>query len=355
MISSDDIIFKFIPLGNNADGNTFSVFGNDENNKGNSSFAFESFALGYKNGADAIYDKFCESNGEWSILDTIVYPLCFLYRHMTEILIKYMYKELSKCSDDEFKRFLKNGSHNLIDLWKTTQPFIEQLRMRVKTSVSLDAIVHYIDEISKFDPTSYRMRYPVDKELRNTNEGIIRLDIHNLHSKMTDFYDSVIKFCNEIGHQIVVDIPKNEINRFINEFNDVRPLIPKLLRLREEYDSIDNDIHNKNLRRTGRLKQYRLLCYSNEPNPRNEYINFVKKLTCNNLIILQSVYYFLQDNYNLPEDETLRRNDFVKGCILKMRELGFHYNTKITNDILFDKDIFCLRQKYQNALDIMTN
>lgn len=337
MITKNDTVFQYYKPKQHIDGNSFAVIGDNTKEAYKTSsyyaFAFDTYALGYKNGAEAIYEKFCNSKGNYAMMDTIVYPMVFCYRHMTELLIKYLYREHSKCTKQEFSDFLCNTSHNLKKAWKHARPCLEELRNRVKTTVDVDAIIHYIDEISKFDSGSFRMRYPVSKNLDNMNPNLSMLDIHKLHDRMTDFYDSVMEFSDEISNQVLFEIPQKEIERFVTEFENVRNVIPQILALREAYnnyrDAALQDVNGLRKQVIREIELRREAVLSDINNPIKKYNEYVGNLTDNQLITLQAIYYCFQNHFNYPNDVQQRKIDYAKACVAKMKYLRTIYDEEI--------------------------
>ncbi|WP_083258703.1 hypothetical protein [Cellulosilyticum sp. I15G10I2] len=66
---------------------------------------------GYKDAADKLVDKALEEGqlGNIRVLDTYIFPICFLYRHSIEATLKDIY--LRYCG-----KILK-GNHDLVTLW----------------------------------------------------------------------------------------------------------------------------------------------------------------------------------------------------------------------------------------------
>lgn len=298
MINSKDEILKFYDDTNHIpkDGD-FSYFGEE----GNNSMAFEKYAYGYKNGADAIYEKLCAPESPISLLDTLVFPLCFMYRHMVELLIKYLYRKHSYVNDEKFKKFL-DKKHNLMSLWDATKPFITNLQKGIKTSVDIASIEHYVKTFDEFDVGSFRMRYPVDKKLSNSNKSILRLDFHNLHNKMNAFYDDVIKFSREISNQITEEVNSADIERFELEFQNVIDVIPEILRLKKDCEK-SKDI--------------------------SVLYNYAETLTDNQLITLYVMYHSGRDYKNRLIDDVSKRKDFLMECVLNMESFNLSYDKEI--------------------------
>jgi hypothetical protein len=327
MKNDKDVIFKYYnepgQIPRDCD---FSYFGDE----GSDSLAFDKYAYGYKNGAEAIYEKLCAPESTISELDTLVFPLCFVYRHMVELLIKYLYRKHSCVNDDDFKKFLNEGGHNLMSLWNATKPVITNLQKGIKTSVDIAYIEHYVTAFDEFDEKSFRMRYPIDKKLSNSNKGISRLDFHNLHHKMSSFYDDIIKFSREISNQITEEVNSADMERFESEFQKVKDVIPEILRLENDYKKSK--------------------CQN------NSLYNYVNNLADNQLITLCTIYRCGQQNFTLPIDIESRRKKYLTGCVLTMKDHNLSYDKGINRtdcSCFLYKKWRCINDSFSLALNIL--
>lgn len=209
-ISINDIIFDFESDNTLA----FSYFGWEFNN----CHAFYNYMIGYKAAADATYESFKNAvlSHDNQIADTICYPLVFLYRHMTELMLKYSYIELKKNrSKEEIESFLKIG-HNLSRLWEIVKVDFERLSKRIGCDVEISTIEHYITELSKTDRFSMAYRYPIDKkELNRFHDNNVRLNIPQLKERMDAFYDYMVECIYQLSKHLEDDTYDVEFdNRF---------------------------------------------------------------------------------------------------------------------------------------------
>ena len=171
--------------------------------------------------AETLFVKFTQSSGDYAVLDGIGLAICFLYRHYVELTIKYIFVKYGVKDDEaQYKRFLENG-HRLNKLWMEARAIIKPLKERVGLKINLAGLDHYILEIDKFDQNEEAMRYPIKNNLKPMHEST-RLDIYNLHDRMTELYDAFEKLDSDIEGQLFDDIPQEQIDAFMKRYKALR-------------------------------------------------------------------------------------------------------------------------------------
>ncbi|AFA49354.1 hypothetical protein [Acetobacterium woodii] len=160
--------------------------------------------MGYKDSCSALYEEFIKQFklGSLEKQDTLIYPLCFLYRHTTELFIKYLFCKHVSLSESEIKDFF-NKNHNLEKAWEKLEVFlidfeVSQPMKLIEKQIDLKAVRSYVLQIQEFDEKSMRMRYPVTKKLKESNEHPIRLKIINLNNKMVALFDTFERINSEL-------------------------------------------------------------------------------------------------------------------------------------------------------------
>lgn len=106
---------------------------------------------GYKRAADLLIENV---RGRRSDLDSMVYPICFLYRHYIEIQLKeilYLYGQLHDL--EEVGNFLSKPRHSLKEIW---HKFKELYKTEIAGIERVDA---FIDELDSFDKSGTAFRY----------------------------------------------------------------------------------------------------------------------------------------------------------------------------------------------------
>lgn len=119
-------------------------------------FSQEMYNFGYidsfKTAADELVEKLMP--------DLNVYPIMFSYRQFIELSLKNIcYKYLSQ---DEYIKFMKKSSHNLVSIW-------EEAKKHLSTYEKFDErhlkfIEKLVLDINSLDPASFNFRYPQDKK-----------------------------------------------------------------------------------------------------------------------------------------------------------------------------------------------
>lgn len=187
---------------------------------------FAKYIDGYIVAANLLYDNYRSyENYQIDFWDTVVYPICFLYRQVVELYIKHLYFKYSLSSDEEKKDFLNTVSHKLKKAWNKVKPQLNALLKKLgsPSSIDLSLIEEFVYQFDEFDPSSFRMRYPIKKDLTSVNPLAVKLDIIGLHSKMTDLFDMFKQLDSAIDNVLIDNNYDQElINRIIKVYNDSR-------------------------------------------------------------------------------------------------------------------------------------
>lgn len=307
-MTEKDIIFKFYQEGERPNPNCFCHYGWE----GIGAFAFWKYAHAYYDSAETLFVKFTQSSGDYAVLDGIGLAICFLYRHYVELTIKYLFVKYGVKDDEaQYKRFLENR-HQLNNLWKEAKAIIKPLKERVGSKINLGILDHYILEIDKFDQNEEAMRYPIKNNLKPMHKST-RLDIYNLHDRMTELFDAFEKLDSDVDGQLFDDIPQEQIDAFMKRYEALRPRVIWFLDSEREINKIEEkgpvwlslgDINQENTRWT---KQSQLF----------------ESCTDDELILFDTLYYtgqnILTGQLNLPRNPNDAKKDAVKQCIINMK------------------------------------
>ena len=337
----------------------FSHFGWE----GMTPLAFYTYADGYRIAADAIFEKFQNSKGDFAVLDSIVYPLCFNYRHMMELLIKYLHlKYVHYGTKDDLIKSGILSNHDLINLWDKTKAIIEQLQSRVSSNVDIEAVTHYVNEMNKFDSGSFNMRYPVsvirEKTNQITNKKLTpsiaenRLIVPLFHEKMQAFFNAIKRLDCDIDNQVRYDVEEEKINRFIKEFEATKAQIKLIIQSAKKLKCIrDNQRDNTS--------------FDSILNPSPELVDAKKsfreslcQLSDNQLVLVHTLFYNGLENLNLPNDATEKRIDYIKAAInlMELQNTPFDSTTIDREDLIrpfIEKQSRCTIDSLQMSLDII--
>ncbi|MFU5616615.1 hypothetical protein ACM7VC_14565 [Pseudomonas aeruginosa] len=132
-------------------------------------FPWDIYAAGYKDAADALVRALAERKAS---LDSVVYPLVFLYRQGLELQLKLILPLARRLAG---KEALADHQHGLIPLWNELRRHLQQLDPR-EDDKELPALEDFIRQLDTVDPGSFAFRYPTTKkgevslpELRHVN------------------------------------------------------------------------------------------------------------------------------------------------------------------------------------------
>lgn len=191
-----DKLFVFYDNDNMPQNGRFSYFGA---NYGTIA-GFSQYIDGYIFAVKALYNDYisCDSYRN-DILDTIIYPLCFNYRQIVELNIKYLYFKYSLTTNDDKENFVKRVSHKLAKAWLEVKPHLLPLLSKMNSSIDISLFDEFINEIDSFDTDSFRMRYPIKKDLTSVHSESVKLDVIGLHSKMLDLFGMFNQLDDEIN------------------------------------------------------------------------------------------------------------------------------------------------------------
>lgn len=296
--------------------------------------AFSSYIEGYKKTTKLIYEEM--KKGSNKDMDTLIYALCFNHRHCMEICLKKLYIKYSGKDEDGLKEFL-NANHNLLKIWEYLNPILEENVEKVGSSVQIEDIEGYIKEMDEFDKNSMRMRYPITKKLESSNKEVLRLDFHNFHECMLDFYELIKTIDDDIDNQVSYQATKKEYDDFLKKYSSSKKNIKKYIKIirqcvknpeKKQFETIDITKIN-----------YEELV--NE-NPSAKELSF---LSPDDKKMIEVLYYagrsINEKNVKLSQLPENKYKDFVNHCIFMMGTLGlkkdkpsFNVFQKMKEDII---------------------
>lgn len=219
----------------------FSHFGWE----GNGAFSFVSISDGYWDSAKILLGKMISDSRKIAVIDTLIYPLFFNYRHSIEAYLKALFFNHGNHTEEERQKFLKCG-HNLQSLWSNLRPTLDAGKKHVGSSVNLDAIEHYIKEINKFDPDSMVMRYPIRKDLKNNKGRQYRVDFIHFGERMDELCNSLRQIDYDISNQMDELATPEELSKYLEVFTKYKDEIDEFLlllekELKDEYKEVAID------------------------------------------------------------------------------------------------------------------
>lgn len=132
-------------------------------------YPWDIYAAGYKDAADALVQALAHRKAS---LDSVIYPLVFLYRQGLELELKLILPLARRLVG---KKAVADHKHGLMALWSELRQHLEQLDPR-EDDQELPAIEDFICQLDTVDPGSFAFRYPTTKkgevslpELRHVN------------------------------------------------------------------------------------------------------------------------------------------------------------------------------------------
>ena len=272
---------------------------------------FYNYIQGYKQAAKATYMLFLQSasNKEIDVQDTICYPLVFLFRHITELYLKYIYIHLYHPKHDELKAFINKG-HDLKSLWNGLKEKMIMLSTRVGFNLDADAIEHYISEFVVNDESSFAYRYPIKKSIKKVHSRGRYLDVTQLYDCMEAFFRYLDSVLANIEDQWVDDEYNEDFNKLFDEtLRDSQDVIYRItLYLNHRERDLKGD--NNNDKAWVSLSEIN----SDDEREREEEYRILSELTENQktLFILLYLAGSVLPQQNLAETREERRRDVYK-------------------------------------------
>ncbi|MEY2372149.1 hypothetical protein [Lysinibacillus capsici] len=117
---------------------------------------FYTYATNFRQSAWLVANEMVEGN-DISKLDTMFFPLTFLYRHSLELILKAIAFKYIENSDERML-FLEKTFHNLSSILEIIEPFIKELIMANKDGYQW--VKQFLSSMSVVDKESDSFRYP---------------------------------------------------------------------------------------------------------------------------------------------------------------------------------------------------
>lgn len=118
---------------------------------------WEMYVSAYKTAADMLSDHVIKD----AVLgNSLIYPICFLYRQYLELRLKKLIISGRALLDD---RTDPQHVHNLETLWRSCRAILEQVFPNESTDAQ-QVVEDCIREFSRVDPQSMGFRYPAAKD-----------------------------------------------------------------------------------------------------------------------------------------------------------------------------------------------
>ncbi|KAA0226940.1 hypothetical protein EDS67_18675 [candidate division KSB1 bacterium] len=118
---------------------------------------FSIYSEGYRDAADKLVEY---AKTDQTSIDSLIFPILFLYRHYIELALKEIILAATLYLGKQHKSI---KSHNLTQLWQRVKELISE----VELDIPIDEMIAIENQISQFDMldnSSETFRYPVDKQ-----------------------------------------------------------------------------------------------------------------------------------------------------------------------------------------------
>lgn len=131
------------------------------------------------------------------LLDIHVQPICFLYRHGLELILKdltwkshYLLTGTKRFAQKDWKEL---GQHRLCTLWNSATKNAEKI---LGPDFPLDStrkfqVESFLAMIEQHDPDSYSFRYPIGKRNGRTHPQMTNINIAALRDGVEETFDRI--------------------------------------------------------------------------------------------------------------------------------------------------------------------
>jgi hypothetical protein len=149
--------------------------------------------MGYKLAADELVSYVLTTT---SHQDSLVFPICFLYRQYLELRLKEVIQSGRKLLDEP-GNFPQH--HDISKLWQIVVPILKKAFKDEAEPFDYSAAEHVVTEFSRLDPGSFAFRYPTDKAGAKSLDGIRHINLRRLADYIEAFSESLEAVSAGIG------------------------------------------------------------------------------------------------------------------------------------------------------------
>lgn len=295
----------------------FSHFGWE----GSGAFAFYIISDGYWESAKILLNKMVENSNDFAIVDALIYPLFFNYRHSIETFLKLLYFKYGDYDPQARQQYLNIG-HNLWELWSILRPFLNEGKKHVGTIVDLNAIEHYIKSINTFDSTSMVMRYPIEKNLVANKDKEHHFDFIYFGERMNELSDSLRQLDYDLSNQMLESASLEEITEYLDIVAKYRPNIEQFLSLlKSEVENESDEPYT--------INDFFDLLENYQPSEKDK---FLQNCDSDLLVLLDNLFYAGRTvnscEVRLSVSAVTRQKEFIKLCYQLLEDNGLKFGRK---------------------------
>ena len=140
---------------------------------------------GYREAADRVVESLLGKEAR-GMMDVMVYPVVFLYRHHFELALKAIIRVGGRLCD---QGDVVPHVHELIGLWRKARPILEQHWPNTGSDL-LDIAEELLTELDGFDPRGQAFRYPEERDGTTSLPNGLHINLRQLAmtgGKLSDF------------------------------------------------------------------------------------------------------------------------------------------------------------------------
>ena len=295
----------------------FSHFGWE----GDGAFSFLTISDGYWESAKMLLERMEKESNNFAIVDSLIYPLFFNYRHSIETYLKLLFFTYGEQTEQAKRDFLELG-HDLQNLWANLRSYLNKGKKHVGSSINLDAVEHYIKSINGFDPNSMVMRYPIEKDLKANKDHEYRFDFINFGERMNELCSSLRQLDYDLSNQMLETASLEELNTYLDMIEKYRPQIDSFL-------SILKTESKEEAIKTFNVHDFINDLKNHEPSPTYQ---FLRECEPDLLILLDNLFYggrtVNSNEIRLSTSIVGRQKEFVRFCYALLDKDGLRFGEK---------------------------
>ncbi|WP_083236523.1 hypothetical protein [Pseudomonas sp. S3E12] len=155
-------------------------------------YSMDIYAAGYKDAADAILYALSERR---TSLDSVIYPLVFLYRQGLELQIKLILALARQLANSPAK---EDHSHSLMPMWAELRTLLNELTPHA-CDQEVPAMEQFLHQLAEIDPQSFSFRYPEDKKGQLSLPDLHHINVRHLSEVMDSMFMLLSGIHSELG------------------------------------------------------------------------------------------------------------------------------------------------------------
>lgn len=168
------------------------------------------YARGYLTGAKALVDQVKRDRFQ---LDTMIFPIIFLYRHYIELKLKLIIREGTQLLDRP-PVGLSDDAHKIGRLWSGAREIVEEV-FDDGDQAPLDKVTDIISAFERDDPHATGFKYPEDKKGNRSIPEIRHINVAQFSEAMGEI-ETLIEGVAD-GIDFYLDMKQDCESEFLNE------------------------------------------------------------------------------------------------------------------------------------------